>query len=408
MKSGAHSPANSHAQRLESVLQLNLTLMLCLAGTIFAAAEGSLLPLLTVPLAVLALFVTDRQGTFALTGPWANACGLAGVLLALGEFFSGGIEARLLAFGHLLIYLTWVLLFQPKHRLQYWLLCALAVLQVATASVLTQALWFGPSLILFVVIALWTLSVFSLYRAVRKSEGLVQQSDGLTGHRRSVVLEVAASANRLSGGESLSRNSLNTEAGQRLLDGRFVAGVGVYAALSMLVAGLFFAFTPRVWVGRYELLENSLLPPERALTGFTEEVRLGDLGEILESADLVMQVDLFDLASGTRIDPDEFAALSGLDAPLFRGVALSRYSRGQWSPAERSSVSLRPRDDAEIRRCAQRPGRAADPVAADSHPDPVRHPSGGRLHRGGDFLRAGDSRGSDDGGLSPCGRPRSR
>ncbi len=164
------------AHRLQSVLQVNVTLLTCLAAAIFAQAEGAVLPAVTIPLAIVALFVTDRRQQFVLSIPWANALGMAAFAAALIEFFSGGIEARLLAFGHLLVYLTWVLLFQAKTQKQYWWICALAILQIATGSVLTQGLWFGASLLGFFVVALWTLSVFSLHRAVRKAEGEVMQS----------------------------------------------------------------------------------------------------------------------------------------------------------------------------------------------------------------------------------------
>ncbi len=92
--------------------------------------------------------------------------------------------------------------------------------------------------------------------------------------------------------------------------------------------------TPRVWVGRFQFLRDTPMEGERTLTGFTEQVRLGDLGEILESADLVMQVSLLDAATSRPLNAARLAALMGGDDPLFRGVVLSHYADGQWSPAE--------------------------------------------------------------------------
>ena len=57
------------------------------------------------------------------------------------------------------------------------------------------------------------------------------------------------------------------------------------------------------------------------LTGFDEEVQLGQLGEILENDSVVMTVELTD-EDGKPIQPD--------DEPLWRGVTMLQYERGRW------------------------------------------------------------------------------
>src|SRR5262249_46066085 len=61
---------------------------------------------------------------------------------------------------------------------------------------------------------------------------------------------------------------------------------------------------------------QSSAPLARHLTGFDEEVQLGQLGEILENDSVVMTVELFD-ERGESIRPDE--------EPLWRGVTMLRY-----------------------------------------------------------------------------------
>ena len=73
----------------------------------------------------------------------------------------------------------------------------------------------------------------------------------------------------------------------------------------------------------------------RHLTGFDEEVQLGQLGEILENDSVVMTVELTD-EDGEPIRPDE--------EPLWRGVTMLRYDGGPMAPADaraprRSSAS---------------------------------------------------------------------
>ena len=59
----------------------------------------------------------------------------------------------------------------------------------------------------------------------------------------------------------------------------------------------------------------------RHLTGFDEEVQLGQLGEILENDSVVMSVELTD---------DDDKAIRPVEEPLWRGVTMLRYDKGRW------------------------------------------------------------------------------
>ena len=59
----------------------------------------------------------------------------------------------------------------------------------------------------------------------------------------------------------------------------------------------------------------------RHLTGFDEEVALGQFGEILENDSVVMTVDFTD-AEGKSVNPP--------NEPLWRGVTMLRYVKGRW------------------------------------------------------------------------------
>ena len=61
------------------------------------------------------------------------------------------------------------------------------------------------------------------------------------------------------------------------------------------------------------------------LTGFDEEVQLGQLGEILENDDVVMSIELFD----EKDNPIEL-----MNEPLWRGVTMDEYHDGRWFRAE--------------------------------------------------------------------------
>jgi transglutaminase-like putative cysteine protease len=67
-------------------------------------------------------------------------------------------------------------------------------------------------------------------------------------------------------------------------------------------------------------------------TGFAESVRLGEIGQILESVKTVMEVRTFDAHSQQPLDLHKIANRLGMDEPLFRGLVLTAYEDGRWRP----------------------------------------------------------------------------
>ena len=88
----------------------------------------------------------------------------------------------------------------------------------------------------------------------------------------------------------------------------------------------------------------------RHLTGFDEEVQLGQLGEILENDSVVMTVELSD---------EDDKTIRPVDELLWRGVTMLQYEKGRWhrqSKPTQSVVSFRSdrRARARARRSARR------------------------------------------------------
>lgn len=302
-------------------LQVNVCILCCLGGIVFAAAEGSPLALISLPVAVVGLLFVDRRGAFGISPLAANLLGLGAFVAAGIEFFGESIEGRLLGFGHLLVYLTWILLLQRKGKAQFWWLCALSALQLATASVLTNELWFPISAIVFMMLSLWTLSVFSLDRAVARSAGVEQ---------------TAYHASRGSGSDgdateaSRSRSNVQLETASRWFTPRFVGGVVLNGVLSLMLGLSVFMLTPRIWAGGLRIFSDES-PSVQPITGFAEEVSLGDMGEILENPDLVLELEFYDDRSGERLDVETTMMSLGYDSPLVRGKVLGHYQNGRWS-----------------------------------------------------------------------------
>jgi len=331
--------------RLRWIFQASATALLSLSAVMFAAAEENPLAGATVPLAIFCWLVIDGRGRAGIGSGWSLALAAAALAAALGEFRQGGIESRLLAPAHLLVYLIWLFLLQRKAPRHYWMLFGLCVLQVAVASLLTNDSWFGLTLITFAVLGFWTLAVFTLYRAalqveVRVIEKPMAPEDAgarPTPERPTLQLSPA----RLLSAGSTARNAVHLDPGDRLIGAHFAGGALVMVILSLAISSAFFLLIPRVWISGFRMFDNSPIAGTRPLTGFTEQVTLGDMGEILENDDLVLQVELFDDASNAPIPLARYEAELGAD-PLFRGNSLELYRNGRWAQEPRRRWSGTP------------------------------------------------------------------
>src|SRR5205823_1535706 len=75
-----------------------------------------------------------------------------------------------LAGAHLMVLLQWIVLIQDKQPQQYWWIFALSILQVAISALLTHSPMLGVLLMIYLLTAMWSLSVYSLYLGVVQFE----------------------------------------------------------------------------------------------------------------------------------------------------------------------------------------------------------------------------------------------
>jgi transglutaminase-like putative cysteine protease len=72
------------------------------------------------------------------------------------------------------------------------------------------------------------------------------------------------------------------------------------------------------------------------VTGQATEIRLGDIGPILESNDPVLTMRLLDNQTNRPLNVESYAESIGMREPLFRGAVMTEYLDGRWRP-ERST-----------------------------------------------------------------------
>ena len=340
------------------VFKVSLYSLTVLVGAIlgFAESEGTsyginqfrvVLPFLSLPIVACGYLFTERRrgiGTNLSAGlqpGWANLLGMAALLATGYEFMSENHEGKLLAGTHLLLYATWIVLFQQKTVRLYWFLMALGILQLAVASVLTTKGWFGFCALAYTFGAVWTLSIFSLWRAEQQFKEEEQTRFAVASESSRSVPATPTSRDSF---HSEVHGSVQHEDGTHWLTARFVTGVLLTTCSALGVSAAFFAFIPRVWVGAQVSLNNE---QDRTTglgrkTGLSSSIRLGDLGPVLESLERVFEIQITNLKTRKVISAQEYAERLGLAEPLFRALILTSYKSGRWAVDPMDGLHRRP------------------------------------------------------------------
>ncbi len=288
-------------------------------------AEGRVGP---VPLTILLAFVawtTEANQRMRMPAWFAAFLGMLAFAAGALEFSFGDIESRLLSVSHVIVYLTWILLFVRKTTRECWLLLALALLQMAVGAVLTIDGWYGLMLIVSLAMMLWTLAVFCHHNAH-------------VAYGRASLVTVSSGRGKQSvfRGSGSTSGATQIDEGETWLGKRFRGPIVRAVFATLVIAGTVFAAVPRVFVGNpfAEAVRKAGREQAAAITGYSDEVRLGGIGTTLESSRPVMQVRMFDQSTGEQIRVTDFAAEHGMEEPLFRGTVMSAYRDGNWTKVD--------------------------------------------------------------------------
>jgi protein-glutamine gamma-glutamyltransferase len=242
---------------------------------------------------VVAFITVDRRRQWALPRTLANALALVSMCALYFEYKLDSTQL-IRPLGHWLVYLQLILYFLPKTAEDDWFLFTLGLTQVLIGAVLNQSDQVGTYLFTWAMLAIWVLGQFFLQRESRR---LLASST------------VLASLDSQSGGVDVYPG---------LFDLPYVVSTVRVMATTLALGSLIFLVLPRnQGVTRTQVGA----PMTKHLTGFDEEVQLGQLGEILENDTVVMTVEFLD-EDGKTIRP--------VDEPLFRGVTMLQYDKGRW------------------------------------------------------------------------------
>lgn len=267
-----------------------LLLLLLASGFLTLAGSG----IIALPIVLAVTFAFVLRGAFLMTGVRAHIpqrWALIGTALYL-PFFAFDLYALSANFVgaalHLVLFVAVLKMFSAEQARDYAYLCVLAFLEVLAAATLSSTGIFFACFLIFTVLMVATFTAFELYRSHEDARRVAPVSAALrAGARPSGVTR------------PLMRFSL-------LLTG------GVLAFTAVI-----FLLLPRaqssLWTGQSQ---------KSALTGFNDQVDLGDVASLQESDQTVMHVRIESEAPGGQLPP---AAL------LWRGRVLESFNGQQWT-----------------------------------------------------------------------------
>ncbi|MCG6155196.1 transglutaminase family protein [Rubinisphaera margarita] len=328
--------------RISHVFRLSIYTLLGLSSLTIGLAEGNLFPhLLTIPLIIVVYLLLQDRPLLKLESVATSVVGICALLMALWEFQLGrvNIEMRILSASHLLAYFTWIVLLLEKRHQQYWWLLALSMLNMAVSASLTTSGMFGLAVLLYLFLAIWTLALFTAFRGttyLRDAEAKAQKAKASEPAAPAGVSPGPAPKAPLIPAVSQVRGGFHFDPSDNWLGYRLVAGV-FYLVVASTVVGLgVFLITPRIWIGNWQLpsADEQALPMSfgSTVSGFTSEVQLGDIGEILSNPTPVLYVRFSDVNSGEELSNEQVMDRMKLDDLLFRGATLHSYENGRWRP----------------------------------------------------------------------------
>jgi transglutaminase-like putative cysteine protease len=296
--------------------RMSMYVMLFLSTLVFSIdATGDSPIAMLYPLGVAlagaaAFFTVDRNPRLGLSRELANVLALATLVLVYFEY-EYDPNLTLLALAHWLVYLAVIKFFLPKTAEDDWFLIGLSLVQVLVGTVLSQSDAVGLALFAWALTVLWTLGLFSLHREAQRP--------------------------RAGAGVKVTPAPEEGEPYPGLVDPPFLVDSLRVVAVTLALGGVIFLLMPRkVAMGRTQ----KGAPLAKHLTGFDEEVRLGQIGEVLENDSVVMSVELTDGAEKT-IAPGEDR--------LWRGITMADYERGRWTRTPLALRGLSPRTRQRMR-----------------------------------------------------------
>src|SRR5271167_715490 len=238
-------------------------LVLCGFGTLVSTGGLDLPTVLLVGAALLfRVFLLATRRTLLIPESWTTTLTLGYVAFYLADYFVfSGLFVT--ATVHLVLFVMVVRLFSTKRDRDYYFLAVICFLMVLAAAVLTVNSTFLLAFAVFMLMAVVTCILMEMRRASAQATVRAKSSSDDSAYRQ-MAFSLAGAAPML-------------------------------AFLIMLGAGAIFFVLPRISTGYLSAFARS----NEISTGFSDQVQLGQIGEIQQSNSLVMHIQIDGDAHGS-------------------------------------------------------------------------------------------------------------
>ncbi|MBW3600234.1 MAG: DUF3488 domain-containing protein, partial [Planctomycetes bacterium] len=317
--------------KIERMLQVNVAVLTVLGALLLGLGQDNpMLPTLSLFAAVTSIYFTDMMGWFRLHRAIANLAAVGALFISMREFdiFGGDSTSQLHAIASLLVYLQFVLLYQEKNQRVYWQLVVLSLLQVVVAAALELGVEFGALLIGYMFTAVSAMSLLFVHHHVEAVQEARRRME-------SAPAPAAASVWAPTAIPLTSRQCSESEIAEALLGWPFFRRLLATGTATLVLAVIVFYATPR-------LGDNVWRGTQHARTvGFSPEIRLGEMGELLQSERRALRLTLLDSHGRPFVLREP---------PYIRGAVLTEYAfdgvDARWGPGEsHGSARLEPLED---------------------------------------------------------------
>ena len=306
---------------IERWLQISTAIMVTLSAALLGFAQHDVvLPVIMAVVAITSVVFTDVLRWFRLHRLLANIAMLVATFFSLRGFIGVDSHQKLLAIANLMVYVQIIMLYQEKKTRLYGHLIIFSLLQIVVGTLLSQRFEFIAILSIYMVAALFALSLLSLLRQltwIEKGNRHRQQpsnapSTAASKEGQFQLLMVEPIAHYGASIDELGRAVVGWGYARHLLATCFC---------TLLFGGIFFLAVPRS-------LESSWHQPRLGMArtvGFANEISLGQMGKVLKNHEVVMRVAFTDMETGLPYEV--------FGTPYFRGSALCLYQQDRRNPS---------------------------------------------------------------------------
>ncbi|GEM_PF-4877352 len=287
--------------------RLGVVAMACLGALALGTGEYSApWVLAAIPVSLVSVYLCDAKRYLVLPTSVANVLGVVAMVGTLWNFDQLQQDQQLVALAQLLVALQCILFFRPKSRRLYLMLILLSLLEFQVASIVHSTMWFATLVAVYIATGAVVLCLLELITR--------QQEAGLLPRTFWSATSLAPAKPSQGPGPVL-----RPKAAFPLALWGHLLRMGLW---TFLVAPFVFVLIPR-----HNQNPVSWYPPRQLpgvpVTGFSAQVRLGELGQIIQNSQEVMRIEFVDPATGQPYRLDE--------PPLLQGVTLWTYHQGGWS-----------------------------------------------------------------------------